>query len=309
MDSQDSVSADADAGLVITPFKDMSRDGDEPLTATLVREVAHRDNSAAFPLVALGGSAGSLVAFEQFFRAMPADTGMAFVVVTHLSPDHDSELAQVVQHFTKMKVQEATDGLRVRPNEVYIIPPNRDMRLLLLFMPTQPVGRRLPIDFFFQSLAKDARDRAVCIVCSGLGTDGTLGLKMVMENFGMVMVQDPTTAEFDGMPRSALATEVCGLRAARRAVARQAAGVRAPPRHPPPPPGGRKPRQARARAAKKSSASSGRARGTTSAFTSATPCSGALSGAWARTRLGNSRTTRGFCRKTRPRWMPCSRSC
>ncbi len=99
----------------------------------------------------------------------------------------------------------------MRPNQVYVIPPNRDMSILhgslLLFVPTQPPGRRLPIDFFFQSLAKDARERAVCIICSGLGGDGTLGLKMVMENFGMVMVQDPLTAEFDSMPRSALATE------------------------------------------------------------------------------------------------------
>jgi two-component system CheB/CheR fusion protein len=199
-------------GLAITPPDEMPRDGDEPRTPTLRREAARAGAAGtAFPVVALGGSAGSLVAFEAFFRAMPPGCGMAFVVITHLSPDQGSELAQVLQHFTPMPVQEATDGLHVRPNQVYVIPPNRDMSLLhgtlLLFMPTQPPGRRLPIDFFFQSLAKDARERAVCIICSGLGADGTLGLKMVMENFGMVMVQDPLTAEFDSMPRSALATE------------------------------------------------------------------------------------------------------
>lgn len=211
MSSKDPALASTEAGIVITPFKDMPRDGDEPMTASLLHEVAHRDHSAAFPLVGLGGSAGSLAAFEQFFRSMPADSGMGFVVVTHLSPDQDSELVQVLQHFTKMKVLAAADGLRVRPDHVYVIPPNRDMSILhgilLLFMPTQPSGRRLPIDFFLQSLAKDARERAVCIICSGLGSDGTLGLKMVMENFGMVMVQAPETAEFDSMPRSALATE------------------------------------------------------------------------------------------------------
>ena len=211
MSSQDPAQASNEAGIVITPFKDMPRDGDEPVTTSLLHEVAHHDHSAAFPLVGLGGSAGSLVAFEQFFRAMPADSGMGFVVVTHLSPDQDSELVQVLQHFTKMKVLTAADGLRVRPDHVYVIPPNRDMSILhgilLLFAPTQPPGRRLPIDFFLQSLAKDARERAVCIICSGLGSDGTLGLKMVMENFGMVMVQAPETAEFDSMPRSALATE------------------------------------------------------------------------------------------------------
>ncbi|MFC6224529.1 CheR family methyltransferase [Hymenobacter artigasi] len=204
--------AAGEPGILITPPAEMPRDGDEPITPVLAREVRHPDFSPdKFPLVALGGSAGSLAAFERFFRAMPADSGMAFVVITHLSPDQESELAQVLQHFTTMPVREASDGLRVRPNQVYVIPPNRDMSILhgmlLLFAPTQPKGRRLPIDFFFQSMAKDARDRAVCVICSGLGSDGTLGLKMVMENFGMVMVQAPETAEFDSMPRSALATE------------------------------------------------------------------------------------------------------
>ncbi|WP_210522002.1 chemotaxis protein CheB [Hymenobacter terricola] len=212
MKSTEFLSDGEERGLIITPFKDMPRDGDEPVTATLQREATHPDHSAAtFPLVGLGGSAGSLAAFERFFQATPPDCGMAFVVVTHLSPDQDSELAQVLQRFTRMPVQEASDGVRVRPNHVYVIPPNRDMSILhgmlLLFAPTQAAGRRLPIDFFFQSLAKDARDRAVCIIFSGLGSDGTLGLKMVMENFGMVMVQAPETAEFDSMPRSALATE------------------------------------------------------------------------------------------------------
>ncbi|GAB3573452.1 CheR family methyltransferase [Hymenobacter daeguensis] len=199
-------------GLAITPPDAMPRDGDEPATATMLREAARTGPPAdRFPVVALGGSAGALAAFEQFFLNMPPDSGMAFVVISHLAPDQPSELAQVLQHFTAMPVREATDGLRVRPDHVYVGPPNRDMSILhgmlLLFAPTQAPGRRLPIDFFFQSLAKDARERAVCVVCSGLGTDGTLGLKMVMENFGMVMVQTPETAEFDAMPRSALATE------------------------------------------------------------------------------------------------------
>ena len=199
-------------GLVLTPLSDLPRDADQPLTPTLLREVARPDGSAAdrFPLVGLGGSAGSLAAFEQFFRALPADTGMAFVVVTHLAPDLDSALVQVLQQFTRLKVLEGADGLRVRPNHVYVIPPGRDMSILhgmlLLFTPTQPPGRRTPIDFFFESMAKDARARAICIIFSGLGSDGTQGLKMVMENFGMVMVQDPATAEYDTMPRAALAT-------------------------------------------------------------------------------------------------------
>ena len=181
--------------------------------ATAQVRVARRQEQAEdkFPLVALGGSAGSLKAFEQFFLHMRPDSGIAFVVITHLSPNQESELVAVLQHFTTMPVHEAMDGLKVRPNNVYVIPPNRDMSILhgtlLLFAPTPPPARRLPIDFFFQSMAKDARERAVCIICSGMGTDGTIGLKMVMENFGMVMVQAPETAEYDSMPRSALATE------------------------------------------------------------------------------------------------------
>ncbi|WP_135435330.1 CheR family methyltransferase [Hymenobacter fodinae] len=163
-----------------------------------------------FPIVGLGGSAGSLEALELFFTHLPAQTGAAFVVVTHLGPQQ-SELVQVLQGFTSLPVLQATDGLRVRPDHVYVIPPNYDISLLhstlLLFAPTQPQARRLPIDFFFQSLAKDAHDRAVCVILSGLGSDGTIGLKMVVENFGMVMVQQPETALFDSMPRSALATE------------------------------------------------------------------------------------------------------
>ncbi|UOR06480.1 PAS domain-containing protein [Hymenobacter aerilatus] len=162
-------------------------------------------------MVALGGSAGSLEAFEQFFRYLPVRTGVAYVVVTHLSPTQDGELLQVIAHFTSMPVLEAKDGMRVRPNHVFVIPPNYDLSLLhgsfYLLKPTQTPGRRLPIDFFLQSLAKDARERAVCIIFSGMGSDGSLGLKLIMENFGMVMVQDPETALYDSMPRAAMATE------------------------------------------------------------------------------------------------------
>jgi two-component system CheB/CheR fusion protein len=177
-----------------------------------LREVQRQaEPQEKFTIVGLGGSAGSLGAFEEFFRRMPADSGMAFVVVIHLMPDHESRMVELLQRSTAMPVEAATDGLKVRPNRVYVIPPDHDMSLLhgtlLLFTPTQGRGKRLPIDFFFQSLAKDARERAVCVIFSGLGSDGTVGLKMVMENFGMVMVQAPETAEYDSMPRSAIATE------------------------------------------------------------------------------------------------------
>lgn len=164
-----------------------------------------------FPIVALGGSAGSLEALEVFFTHLPARTGLAYVVVLHLMPDQDSELAHMLQGFTALPVAEAQNGLRVRPDHVYVIPPGRDLSLLhgalFLLKPTQPRGHRLPIDFFLQSLAKDAGERAVCVLLSGMGADGSLGLKLVMENFGMVMVQDPATAAYDALPQAAIATE------------------------------------------------------------------------------------------------------
>ncbi|HBA54936.1 MAG TPA: chemotaxis protein CheR, partial [Syntrophorhabdus aromaticivorans] len=131
----------------------------------------------AFPIVGIGASAGGLAAFEAFFSAMPADTdpGMAFVLVQHLAPDHKSILTDLVKRYTRMKVYEVEDGMTVEPNSAYIIPPNRDMAFLngtlqLLEM-TMPRGQRLPIDFFFRSLAQDQHERAICIVLSGTGTD------------------------------------------------------------------------------------------------------------------------------------------
>jgi two-component system CheB/CheR fusion protein len=164
-----------------------------------------------FTVVALGGSAGSLDALEKFFTHVPRQSGIAYVVIVHQLPDHKGELVHLLQGFTELPVQEARDGLRVHPNHVYVAPPDHDLNLLhgalYLLKPTQRHSQRLPIDFFLQSLAKDVGERAVCILLSGLGADGSLGLKLVMENFGMVMVQDPDTAAYDALPRAALATE------------------------------------------------------------------------------------------------------
>ena len=165
-----------------------------------------------FPIVGIGASAGGLAAFEAFFSAMPADTetGMAFVLVQHLAPDHKSILTDLVKRYTRMQVFEVEDGMEVKPNCAYIIPPNRDMAFLngtlQLLEPTAPRGMRLPIDFFFRSLAQDQRERAICIVLSGTGSDGTLGVRAIKGEGGMVMVQNPESTEYDGMPRSAIAT-------------------------------------------------------------------------------------------------------
>ena len=165
-----------------------------------------------FPIVGIGASAGGVSAFEAFFSTMPAEnaSGVALVLVQHLSRDHKSILSELIRRCTKMQVFDVEDGMVVKPNCAYIIPPNRDMALmngaLQLFEPTLARGIRLPIDFFFRSLAQDQHDRAICIVLSGTGSDGTLGVRAVKGEGGMVMAQTPESTEYDGMPRSAIAT-------------------------------------------------------------------------------------------------------
>lgn len=171
-----------------------------------------RRKRGAGPLyvVGMGGSAGALEAFEQFFTAMPEDCGLAFVLVPHLDPTHKGMMPELLQRFSRLKVRQAEDGMRVESNSVYVIPPNKDISILhgvlQLLEPSAPRGLRLPIDFFFRHLAEDQGERAVCIIMSGMGTDGTLGLKAIKEKLGMSMVQDPLSAKFEGMPRSAIDT-------------------------------------------------------------------------------------------------------
>ena len=168
--------------------------------------------AAGFPIVGIGASAGGLAAFEAFFSGMPADTdpNMAFVLVQHLAPDHKSILCELIRRYTRMEVFEVEDGMVVKPNCAYIIPPGRDMAFLngslQLLEPAEPRGQRLPIDFFFRSLAEDQRESAIGIVLSGTGRDGMLGVRAIKGEGGMVMAQNPESTEFDGMPRSALST-------------------------------------------------------------------------------------------------------
>jgi two-component system, chemotaxis family, CheB/CheR fusion protein len=135
---------------------------------------------------------------------------MAFVLVSHLDPTHKSILAELIRSFTRMQVKEVEDAMRVAPNTIYVIPPDRDMALmhgnLHLMEPSAPRGLRQPIDFFFRSLSHDKHEKAIAIVLSGTGTEGTLGLREVKGQGGMVMVQDPETAKYNGMPRSAIGT-------------------------------------------------------------------------------------------------------
>jgi len=160
------------------------------------------------PIVGIGASAGGLEAFELFFKTMPADSGMAFVLVPHLDPGHASMLSDILQRNTLMPVHEAQDQIPILANHVYIIPPGKDMALfngaLQLSIPEQVRGLRLPIDSFFRSLAEDQGERAICVILSGSGSDGTLGLRAIHGAGGVSFVQDPSTAKYDGMPSSAV---------------------------------------------------------------------------------------------------------
>ena len=173
------------------------------------------DSLEQFPIVGIGASAGGLAAFKAFFAGLPSDVepNMAFILVQHLAPDHKSILTEIVRQYTRMKVFEVVDrdeGVQVRMNCAYIIPPNHNMAFvngkLHLSIPTGPRGQPMMIDFFFRSLAVDQGDHAIGIILSGTGSDGTLGVRAIKGEGGMVMVQSSETAEFDGMPNNAIAT-------------------------------------------------------------------------------------------------------
>ncbi len=171
-------------------------------------ELPSANNS--FYVVGIGASAGGLEALERFFINMTENSGMAFIVVSHLDPTHISIMPELIQKSTKMKLFQAEDGMVVKPNHVYVAPANRDIGILhgtiQLIEPLEAHGFRLPIDFFFKSLSADLGEKAICIILSGMASDGTSGLKTAKSNLGMVMVQDPKSAKFDGMPNSAIKT-------------------------------------------------------------------------------------------------------
>ena len=163
---------------------------------------------ATFPIVGIGASAGGLESLEQFFGKMPEDIGLAFVVIQHLDPNHIGMMPELLQRITHMKVFQASDNLKVKPNCVYVIPPNKSLSILhgslQLFEPVESRGLRLPIDIFFRSLAEDMQEKSIGIILSGMGSDGSLGLKAIKEKNGVVLVQSPDSAKFDSMPSSAI---------------------------------------------------------------------------------------------------------
>jgi two-component system CheB/CheR fusion protein len=164
----------------------------------------------AFPVVAMGASAGGLEAFTALLRNLPADTGMGFVLIQHLDPKHESMLVDLLSKSTPMPVDQASDGVSVRPNHIYVIPPNASMQIVsgVLRITERPPGRgvQMPVDVFFRSLAEDMKERAIAVVLSGTSSDGSLGLEAIKGEGGIAFAQDTRTAKYDGMPRAAVGT-------------------------------------------------------------------------------------------------------
>ena len=179
----------------------------EPGNSEQKKPPTRRENGT-FAIVGIGASAGGLEALEHFLEHVPERSGMAFVIIQHLDPTHKGVMPELLQRSTSMQVIQVKDRTRVKPDCVYVIPPNKSMSILHgvlhLLDPTAPRGLRLPIDFFFRSLADDRLERSIGVILSGMGTDGTMGLKAIKEKAGVVFVQEPTSAKFDGMPRSAI---------------------------------------------------------------------------------------------------------
>ncbi len=164
--------------------------------------------TAPFPIVGIGASAGGLEAFELFFKHLPEKTGLAFVVIQHLDPTQKGILPELLQRVTKMNVFQVKDQTTVKPDCLYVIPPNKSMTILQgvlhLSDPIEERGMRLPINYFLTSLAVDQRENAIGVILSGMGSDGSEGVRNIKDKKGIVVVQDPGTAKFDSMPRNAI---------------------------------------------------------------------------------------------------------
>ena len=198
--SQSSTSQTPDADLAIEPF-----DGEPTSDA----EILPLQNGK-FPVVGVGGSAGAIPALQTFFREMPDNPGMAFVVILHLSPDYESSLDSILGNVTKMPVVQVTERIKFEVDHVYVIPPTHLLTMndghIELAQLQREAGKRVAVDLFFRALAEAQEARAICIVLSGTDSDGSIGLKRVKERGGLTIAQDPNQAQYDEMPRNAIET-------------------------------------------------------------------------------------------------------
>src|SRR5262245_23021014 len=185
------------------------------VTTELSSPEERNERGPHFTIVGIGASAGGLEALEILFENMPADTGMAFVVLQHLSPDFESRMDELLARKTSIAIHRVVDGIRVEPNSIYLIPPRKEMIIsggrLLLTDKDPERGLTLPIDQFFRSLANDLGGLAVGVILSGTGSDGSRGIRAIHDAGGLVLVQNEETARFDGMPRAAQATGIVDL--------------------------------------------------------------------------------------------------
>jgi two-component system CheB/CheR fusion protein len=177
-------------------------------TSVMLKDAPPVQAKSLFPIVGIGASAGGLEALEQFLKHVPEGSGAAFVIIQHLDPTHKGIMPELLSRITAMEVFQVSDQMRIKRNCVYVIPPNKDMSILHgvlhLFEPSQPRGLRLPIDFFLRSLAEDRKERSIGVILSGMGSDGTMGLRAIKEKAGLALVQDPASAKFDSMTKSAI---------------------------------------------------------------------------------------------------------
>ncbi len=185
-----------------TPFSASKKEQQHP-KPVVPDDIEHR-------IVAIGASAGGLEALKEFFSNVPIDCYHSFVVIQHLSPDYKSLMADLLSKSTNLPIYEVKNNMKVEPASVYLIPPKKNMTIIdgILHLVNKPKGNslNLPIDIFFNSLAHEYNEKAICVILSGTGSDGTSGARTIKEVGGMVMVQDPDQAKFDGMPRSAIQT-------------------------------------------------------------------------------------------------------
>ena len=182
----------------------------KPSIANEQTDTSKKKMLGSCPIVGIGSSAGGLEALEIFLKNIPPKCGMAFVIVQHLDPTHKGIMVELLQRVTDLPVVQVTDRLKIEENHIYVIPPNKDMSLLhgvlhLMDM-VKPRCLRLPIDFFFRSMADDMQHSSIGVILSGMGSDGTLGLRDIKGKGGGIFVQEPASAKFDGMPRSAIDT-------------------------------------------------------------------------------------------------------
>ena len=181
-------------------------------------------------VVGIGASAGGLEALQQLLTFLPSDTGMAYVIIQHLSPDHKSLLVDILGKYTSMPVVEAKDGMKVERNTIYMLPPKYNIEIVsdtLYLSEYNHTHINHPIDIFLRSLASAYENKSVAVILSGTGSDGTNGIRSIKEQNGVIIVQSPESAKFDGMPRNAIATGFVDLVLSPDAIAREMSHISA----------------------------------------------------------------------------------